>query len=48
MSLGWPGIIAILCVYAVTQWTENNILTPIVMNRTLGVSPLVVFLCMLL
>lgn len=48
VSLGWPGVIAILCVYAVAQWTENNVLTPFVMNKTLGVSPLVVFICMII
>ena len=48
LALGWPGVIAVLIVFSVTQWTENNILTPIVMNRTLGVSPLVVLLCMII
>lgn len=48
LALGWPGVIAVLIIFSVTQWTENNILTPIVMNKTLGVSPLVVLLCMII
>ncbi len=48
LALGWPGIIAVLIIFSITQWTENNILTPIVMNKTLGVSPLVVLLCMII
>lgn len=48
LALGRPGVIAVLIVFSVTQRTENNILTPIVMNRTLGVSPLVVLLCMII
>lgn len=48
LALGWPGVIAVLIIFSVTQRTENNVLTPIVMNRTLGVSPLVVLLCMII
>jgi len=40
------GIIFIL--YWFIQWTENNILIPYVMNKTLGLSPIVIFLCVLL
>jgi len=48
LALGRPGVIAVLIIFGVTQRTENNILTPFVMNRTLGVSPLVVLLCMII
>lgn len=48
LALGWPGVIAVLIIFSITQRTENNILTPIVMNKTLGVSPLVVLLCMII
>jgi putative permease len=40
------GIIFVL--YWFIQWTENNILIPYVMNKTLGLSPIVIFLCVLL
>jgi len=40
------GIIFLL--YWFIQWTENNILIPYVMNKTLGLSPIVIFLCVLL
>jgi predicted PurR-regulated permease PerM len=30
------------------QWTENNILIPRVMNKTLWVSPLLILICMLI
>ena len=41
-------MIAIIAVFLVAQWLENNVVTPVVMNKTLGVSPLVVFSCMLI
>lgn len=30
------------------QWLENNILIPLLFKQNLGVSPVVVFLCMVL
>lgn len=48
IALGWPGVIVVLIVFGAAQRTDNNILTPFVMNKTLGVSPVVVFLCMLI
>lgn len=31
--------------YWVVQWTENNILIPAVMSKTIGVSPMLILLC---
>ncbi|MBP7885389.1 AI-2E family transporter [Patescibacteria group bacterium] len=44
---GLRGFIIISLVYYLIQWTENNVLIPTLMKKSLGVSPLVVFLCML-
>jgi predicted PurR-regulated permease PerM len=44
----WKAWLLALVIYILVNQSENNILTPIVMNKTLGVSPLLVFICMLL
>jgi predicted PurR-regulated permease PerM len=44
----WKAGLLALIIYILVNQSENNILTPIVMNKTLGVSPLLVFICMLL
>ena len=41
------GIVTIMCLYFAIQWTESNIVVPLVMNKALGVNPLVIFLCVL-
>lgn len=46
ISHGFWGIVAILLLYRVIQQTENNVLVPTVMYHTLGVSPLLIFICM--
>ncbi len=48
MTAWFPGFIAVSLVYYIIQWTENNILIPTLMNKSLWVSPLVIFLCMVL
>lgn len=48
ISFGWTGIFAIIILYLIIQQSEGNILVPMVMHRTLGVSPLLIFLCMIL
>jgi predicted PurR-regulated permease PerM len=48
MTAWLPGFIGVSIVYYVIQWTENNILIPTLMNKSLWVSPLVIFLCMVL
>lgn len=44
---GFAGLVAILVLYFVIQWTENNIIIPVLMNKTLWISPIVVFVSML-
>lgn len=39
---GIDGALVILLVYWFIQWTENNVLIPVVMNKTLGISPILV------
>ncbi|USN54352.1 MAG: AI-2E family transporter [Candidatus Peribacteria bacterium] len=34
--------------YWFIQWLENNILVPLVMYHALGISPLMILMCMLL
>ncbi|MBP6086016.1 AI-2E family transporter [Patescibacteria group bacterium] len=35
-------------IYTLVNQSENNVLTPIIMNKTLGVSALLIFICMLM
>lgn len=44
---GLPGFIIVSLVYYAVQWTENNVMIPTLMKKSLGVSPLLIFLCML-
>ena len=32
----------------VIQWLENNVLIPVLMNKTLGVNPVVIFISMII
>ena len=46
---GWfPWFLAVIILYVVIQQTEENVLVPYLMSKTLGVSPLLIFICMLL
>lgn len=45
---GWWGFLAVCIVYLLIQQSEEKILVPVLMWKTLWVSPLVVFLCMIL
>jgi predicted PurR-regulated permease PerM len=40
--------LAVLTLFIVVQWTENNIVVPVVMNKVLGVRSLIIFLTMLI
>lgn len=48
LTYGWTGILWVVIMYWIIQQTENNILVPMVMSQTLWVSPLLIFLCMVL
>jgi len=45
---GIPGMFAVGIAYYAIQWTENNVLIPLLMKKSLGVSPLVILLCVLI
>ncbi len=45
---GWWGFLAVGIMYLLIQQSEEKLLVPVLMWKTLWVSPLVVFLCMLL
>jgi predicted PurR-regulated permease PerM len=44
----WKAWLLVLVVYILVNQSENNVLTPIIMNKTLWVSALLIFICMLL
>jgi predicted PurR-regulated permease PerM len=46
LNHGLAGFIGVGALFFVIQWTENNILIPWIMNKTLGVSSLLIFICM--
>ena len=47
MLHGFPGLLAVIITYTIIQQFEGNILIPVVMSKTLGINPLLVFVCML-
>ena len=44
---GWKGFLVVGIIYVVIQQIENNVLVPMLMNKSLGVSPLLILLCAL-
>jgi predicted PurR-regulated permease PerM len=48
LGIGWEAALAITILYIVIQQTENNILVPYVMSRSLDLSPFLVFIVMLI
>lgn len=47
MMYGFPGLLAVVITYTIIQQFEGNILVPVIMSKTLGINPLLVFICML-
>lgn len=47
LTYGWIWFVVVFILYAVIQQVENNVLVPVVMNHAVWVSPLLVFLSML-
>ena len=45
---GWWGFLAVIILYTIIQQSEEKLLVPVMMWKTLWVSPLVVFICMIL
>ena len=44
----WQAWVLVIAAYILVNQSENNVLTPIIMNKTLWVSALLIFICMLL
>jgi predicted PurR-regulated permease PerM len=44
---GFPGLLAVAITYTLIQQLEEKLVVPVLMSKTLGVSPLLVFVCML-
>lgn len=44
----FTGLIVVWLMYYIVQWFENNVLVPIVMNKALWISPLLIFIAMLI
>ena len=47
ISEWWVWFLVVTGMYFVIQWIENNVFIPTLMNKTLGVSPVLMFICML-
>ena len=45
---GWRGFLAVVILYTIIQQSEEKILVPVLMWKTLWVNPLIVFICMIL
>ncbi len=45
---GMYGALIVIGVVLLIQWLENNVLIPLLMNKTLGVNPVVIFISMLI
>jgi predicted PurR-regulated permease PerM len=43
----WWGVIVVFLAYAVIQQLESSFLVPYVMNRTVGISPLLILICLI-
>lgn len=48
LGYGWRGGLFVLGLYRLIQQSENNILVPMVMYQTLGISPLLILICMII
>jgi predicted PurR-regulated permease PerM len=42
------GFLAVVILYIIIQQSEEKILVPYLMSKTLGISPLLIFICMLI
>jgi len=48
IHFGRVGAIFVLGIVIIIQWLENNILVPVIMNKSLGVNPIVIFISMII
>jgi predicted PurR-regulated permease PerM len=47
LLFGFPGLLWVIVVYTIMQQLEEKLFVPVIMSKTLGVNPLLVFVCML-
>ncbi len=48
IHFGRSGALIVASVVILIQWLENNVLIPVLMNKTLGVNPVVIFISMII
>ena len=48
IHFGRTGVFVVGAIFAVIQRLENNVLIPVLMNKTLGVNPVVIFISMII
>lgn len=48
IHFGWRWALVVTAVIFVIQWLENNIFIPLLMNKTLGINPVVIFISIIL
>jgi predicted PurR-regulated permease PerM len=48
IHFGRTGVLVVGALYIVIQRLENNVLIPVLMNKTLGVNPVVIFISMII
>lgn len=48
IHFGWWGVVVVGAIFVVIQRLENNVLIPVLMNKTLGVNPVVIFISMII
>ncbi|MFA7717804.1 MAG: AI-2E family transporter [Candidatus Absconditabacterales bacterium] len=48
INYGIYGALIVIGVVFLIQWLENNVLIPLLMNKTLGVNPVVIFISMII
>ena len=48
IEYGFGGAVWVAVLYIIIQQLENNVLVPMVMSQTLGASPLLIFICMII
>ena len=46
LLFGFPGLVAVAILYTVIQQFEELFFVPVLMSKTLGINPLLVFTCM--
>lgn len=48
VGISWKFGIAIIILYVIIQQLENNVLVPVIMSKSLNLSPVLVFIVMMM